>query len=56
MVANEVRALATRSASVANDIRTRIEASRESVQQGSALSYRAGEHTRALMQAADNVM
>ena len=55
VVANEVRALATRSANAANDIRARIEASRDSVQQGSELSQQAGEHTRAIMLAASHV-
>ncbi|MGM0858781.1 MAG: methyl-accepting chemotaxis protein [Pseudomonadota bacterium] len=55
VVANEVRALATRSANAANDIRARIEASRDSVQQGSQLSQQAGEHTRAIMLAASHV-
>lgn len=55
VVASEVRALATRSANAANDIRARIEASRDSVRQGSELSQQAGDHTRAIMQAARHV-
>ncbi|MDR5887014.1 methyl-accepting chemotaxis protein [Vreelandella janggokensis] len=55
VVANEVRALATRSANAASDIRKRIEASRDSVEQGSELSQQAGEHTRSIMQAARHV-
>ncbi|WP_404465826.1 methyl-accepting chemotaxis protein [Vreelandella aquamarina] len=55
VVASEVRALATRSADAAHDIRARIEASRRSVEQGSELSQQAGEHTRAIMQAATEV-
>ncbi|WP_404377311.1 methyl-accepting chemotaxis protein [Vreelandella aquamarina] len=55
VVASEVRALATRSAEAAHDIRARIEASRKSVERGSELSQQAGEHTRAIMQAATQV-
>ncbi|GGC80592.1 methyl-accepting chemotaxis protein [Vreelandella lutescens] len=55
VVASEVRALATRSADAAHDIRARIEASRKSVEEGSELSHQAGEHTRAIMQAATEV-
>ncbi len=55
VVASEVRALATRSADAAHDVRARIEASSKSVEQGSELSQQAGEHTRAIMQAATQV-
>ncbi|MCO7246124.1 methyl-accepting chemotaxis protein [Halomonas sp. Mc5H-6] len=55
VVASEVRALATRSANAASEIRTRIEASSNSVQQGSVLSQQAGERTRAIMHAASYV-
>ena len=55
VVAREVRALATRSADAAHEIRSRIEASRQSVEEGSALSQQAGEHTRDIMQSATQV-
>ncbi|WP_301585780.1 methyl-accepting chemotaxis protein [Halomonas alkaliantarctica] len=55
VVASEVRALATRSANAAHEIRSRIEASRQSVEKGSKLSHQAGEHTRDIMQAATQV-
>ncbi|MCD6439586.1 MAG: Tar ligand binding domain-containing protein [Halomonas sp.] len=55
VVASEVRALATRSADAAHEIRSRIEASRQSVEEGSELSQQAGEHTRDIMQSATQV-
>ncbi|UQI42010.1 methyl-accepting chemotaxis protein [Vreelandella venusta] len=55
VVASEVRALATRSADAAHEIRSRIEASRQSVEQGSELSQQAGEHTRDIMQSVTQV-
>ena len=45
----------SRSADAAHDVRARIEASSKSVEQGSELSQQAGEHTRAIMQAATQV-
>lgn len=55
VVASEVRALATRSSDAAHEIRARIEASRQSVEQGSVLSQQAGEHTRDIMQSTTQV-
>ncbi|MCL7930270.1 methyl-accepting chemotaxis protein [Halomonas llamarensis] len=55
VVANEVRSLASRSASAASDIRHRLQASRESVLQGNRLSKEAGEHTHAIITAAEGV-
>jgi methyl-accepting chemotaxis protein len=55
VVANEVRNLASRSASAASDIRHRLQASRESVLQGNRLSKEAGEHTHAIITAAEEV-
>ncbi|TFH85544.1 HAMP domain-containing protein [Billgrantia azerbaijanica] len=55
VVATEVRDLATRSAQAAKDIRSRIQASRQSVEQGGALSREAAEHTRAILAAIERV-
>ena len=55
VVANEVRALASRSAEAARDIRQRIQASQASVAEGNALSLRAAEHTRGIIEAIERV-
>ncbi|MYL23935.1 HAMP domain-containing protein [Halomonas alkaliantarctica] len=55
VVASEVRSLASRSASAANDIRHRLQASRESVLQGNRLSKEARDHTHAIITAAEQV-
>ncbi|WP_163559042.1 methyl-accepting chemotaxis protein [Halomonas sp. NO4] len=55
VVATEVRDLATRSASAAKEIRSRIQASSQSIEQGNALSREAAEHTRAILVAIERV-
>ncbi|MHB0775363.1 methyl-accepting chemotaxis protein [Halomonas sp. WWR20] len=55
VVANEVRSLATRSSDAAQEIRKLIDASRASVDQGNALSTRANDDMRSIVDAIQQV-